>query len=208
MVDSNYAHIHAWQLAFHELDVTVEAWRLHRCIGMDGGQLLAELVPADARDEAKELHGKHYAAAADLLRPLPGAVDLLDAIVGSGLQAVLASSAPPDELAILRRVLRRDDVFAAMTSSGDVDEAKPRPDIVAVALDRAGVTPERAVFVGDTVWDVRAARSAGVTCIGVLSGGIARAELEAEGAETIWENARELLDNLAHSPIGALVTTV
>lgn len=206
LVDSNYAHVHAWQRAFVDLDVNVEAWRIHRSIGMDGSRLLGELAPEGTRDEAKALHDRYYRELAPLLRPLPGARELIDEIAARGLQAVLASSAQPDEMAILRDVLDRDDVFSATTSSGDVDEAKPRPDIVEVAMERAGVESERAVFVGDTVWDVRAAGRAGVRCIGMLSGGVSRGELEAEGADTVWDNPFDLLKHLADSPIGELIS--
>jgi phosphoglycolate phosphatase-like HAD superfamily hydrolase len=111
--------------------------------------------------------------------PLPGARDLLRRVADLGLQVVLASSAPDDELDILRKVLSCDDVIAETTSSRDVDTAKPDPGIVQVAVDRAGVTPEQAVFVGDAVWDAHAAAAAGLPCIGLLSGGISEAELHA-----------------------------
>jgi HAD superfamily hydrolase (TIGR01509 family) len=207
LVDSNYLHVHAWQRAFSELGFAVESWRIHRRIGMDGSVLVDELVPDisdDAADRAKELNSRYYLDLTGLLRPLPGALELLDAVAAMGLQVVLATSAPEDELAVLRKVLDRDDLVSAITSSGDVDTAKPQPDIVEVALKRAGVEPERAVFVGDAAWDVRAAKRAGVVCIGVESGGVDRAVLQAEGAVAVFENPRDLLDHLGDGPIAAL----
>jgi HAD superfamily hydrolase (TIGR01509 family) len=204
LVDSNYLHVHAWQRAFHQLGLQVEGWRIHRGIGMDGSSLSRDLAGDDQADAAKELHSQFYGELVELLQPLPGAQALLDAVADRGLQVVLASSAPDDELDALRKVLRRDDIVSVMTNSGDVESAKPNPDIVEVALDRAGVEVERAVFVGDSVWDVKAAARAGLTCIGVLSGGTSRAELEAEGAKTVWNNPRDLLDRLDDSPIAAL----
>ena len=204
LVDSNYLHVHAWQRAFAQLGRTVESWRIHRLIGMDGAALIAELGQDDVREQAEQLHSQCYGEFVDSLRPLPGARALLDGIAELGLQVVLASSAPEDELARCRKVLDRDGVISTATSSGDVDTAKPEPGIVDVALDRAGVTAAQAVFVGDSVWDVRAAGRAGVKCIGLLSGGVPRALLEAEGAATVWENPQELLDHLHESPIAAL----
>lgn len=123
-----------------------------------------------------------------------------------GLQVVLASSAPDDELDILRKVLSCDDVIAETTSSRDVDTAKPDPGIVQVAVDRAGVTPEQAVFVGDAVWDAHAAAAAGLPCIGLLSGGISEAELQAAGASPIFSDPQDLLDHLDSTRIAALAT--
>ena len=210
LVDTNYLHVHAWQRAFTETGLDVETWRVHRRIGMDGATLLGELIP-DASDDtaarAKELHSRFYREMADLLKPLPGARHLLEVVAATGLQVVLATSAPEDELELLRKVLDREDVYSAITSSEDVGTAKPRPDIVAVALERAGVVPDDAVFVGDTVWDVRAAARAGVPCICVESGGIDRMRLDDEGAVAIFEDPRDLADRLDDSPIGRLVAT-
>jgi phosphoglycolate phosphatase-like HAD superfamily hydrolase len=101
-------------------------------------------------------------------------------------------------------VLDCDDVIAATTSSRDVDTAKPEPGIVQVALGRARVDAEHAMFVGDAVWDAHAARGAGVPCIGVLSGGISREELQAAGASPVFADAQELLDQLSSTRIAEL----
>lgn len=209
LVDSNYLHVHAWQRAFAEVGVDVEAWRIHRGIGMDGSSLLEELTSEDAGSEdtkarAKDLHSRFYRETAHLLKPLPGTRRLLDLVAAAGLQVVLATSAPEDELALLRKVLDQDEIVSAVTSSGDVDTAKPRPDIVEVALQRANVEADRAVFVGDSIWDIRAAASAGVECIGVESGGVDRLRLQDEGAVAVYRNPRDLADQLDDSPIGRL----
>jgi HAD superfamily hydrolase (TIGR01509 family) len=138
------------------------------------------------------------------LSPLPGARALLRRVAELGLQVVLASSAPEDELETLLKVLDCDDVIAETTSSRDVGTAKPEPGIVQVALDRAGVDADHAVFVGDAVWDAQACAAAGVPCIGLLSGGIAGAELQAAGASPIFADPQELLDHLDSTRIAAL----
>jgi HAD superfamily hydrolase (TIGR01509 family) len=205
LVDSNYLHVHAWHRAFDELGMDVESWRIHRRIGMDGSALLDDLVPNlpdDVSDRLKDLHSRYYQESTGLLRPLSGALRLLDVVAVSGLQVVLATSAPEDELKELRRVLDRDDIVSAVTSSEDVEVAKPEPGIVEVALNKAGVEPDRAVFVGDTVWDIRAAARAGVSCICLESGGIDRRLLFAEGAVAVFENPLDLVDHLDDSMIG------
>ena len=207
LVDSNYLHVYAWQRAFAEADVPVEAWRIHRGIGMDGSRLVRELsgnAPSDVADRLKELHTKHYRDAVPLAKPLPGARSLLRRVAELGLQVVLATSAPEDELAMLREVLDCDDIVSAVTTSGDVDTAKPEPDIIAVALDRAGVTAARAVFVGDAVWDVKACVRAGVTCLGVLTGGVSRDELTSAGAAAVFDDARELLQRIGETALMVL----
>lgn len=209
LVDSNYLHVQAWQRAFAELGVDAEMWRVHRSIGMDGTTLVksfSEGESDDVQSKLKDLHSQYYKESASLLQPLPGARELLQRVADLGLQVVLATSAPPDELSLLREVLDCDDVVAAVTSADDVDTAKPKPDIVNVALDKAGVTAERAVFVGDAVWDAEACVRAEVPIIGVLSGGVSRGELENAGAIAVFENAAELLEHLDDTPIGRLGT--
>lgn len=205
LVDSNYLHVHAWHRAFDEVDLNVESWRVHRGIGMDGSTLLDELVPDvadDIRERLSDLHSRFYAETTGLLRPLPGALRLLDAIAASGLQVVLATSAPENELEELRKVLGRDDILSAVTSSEDVETAKPEPGIVQVALERAGVTPDRAVFVGDSVWDLRAAARAEVACICFESGGTDRHRLLDEGAIAVYSDPADLAEQLDGSLIG------
>lgn len=211
LVDSNYLHVYAWVRAFEAEGVPVAAWRIHRCIGMDGTTLVKTLAGDDAGqgqlDQLKDRHSEFYQQSTHLLAPLPGARDLLRRVADLGLQVVLATSAPDDELRTLRDVLDCDDVVSEVTSSADVDTAKPQPDIVEVALARAGVTAAQAVFVGDALWDCEAARRAKLTSVGVLSGGVSRAELSEAGAAAVFEDAAELLARLDTTPIGELAAT-
>ena len=211
LVDSNYLHVAAWIRAFTDIGMPVDGWRIHRLIGMDGSTLLSTLTDdadEDLQARAKELHSQYYKETASLLRPLPGARGLLEAVEKLGIQVVLATSAPDDELAILRDVLDCDHLVSAMTSSEDVDTAKPKPDMINVALERAGVEAAHAVFVGDAVWDVEACKRAGVVTIAVLSGGVSKCELEEAGAHQVFEDAIDLCQHLDDTPIAALANLV
>lgn len=208
LVDSNYLHVHAWARAFREENIDVESWRIHRSIGMDGDSLVAALS-ADANDAVqqrlKDRHSNLYRDVTELIVRLPGARELLHHLAESGVRVVLASSAPEDELSIARTVLDSDDAIAAATSSKDVDTAKPDPGIVQVALDRAGVSAEQAVFVGDAVWDGEAATRIRVPFIGLRCGGIATSELEKAGAQAVFDDPGDLLEHLDTTDIGAQI---
>jgi HAD superfamily hydrolase (TIGR01509 family) len=161
-------------------------------------------VADDVAQRLQSLHSDFYCETTEALALLPGARKLLHAVNELGLQVVLASSAPEDELNILRGVLDCDDIVSAATSSRDVDTAKPEPAIVQAALTRAGVAAEQAVFVGDAVWDVEAASRADVPCIGLRCGGTSQGELESAGAVAVFDDPGHLLDRIDTTPIIAL----
>ncbi|MBA8989584.1 HAD superfamily hydrolase (TIGR01509 family) [Curtobacterium pusillum] len=199
LVDSNYAHVDAWWRACRAAGAPVDAWRVHRAIGMDSGKLLESLLPGaaeDVRATAKEFHTAYYAEQMLRLRLLPGARDLLEAVAAAGHAVVLATSAPEQELERLRELLDAEEWIAAVTSGEDVDEAKPAPGIVQVALDRVGVSADRAVMVGDAMWDVEAAGKVGVPCVAVMTGGIGGDELRGAGAAVVVEDAAAVLADL------------
>ena len=206
LVDSNYLHALCWWEAFTQAGYDVPTSRIHRAIGMGSDQLLDALLPRDrdrtADDAMRAAHGALYATYWARQRPLPKAADLLRACKKHGLRVVLASSADAREFAALRAALDADDAIDDATSSADVERSKPAPDLVRIALDKAGVPSAGAVFVGDTTWDVEACRKAGVPCIGLLSGGISRAELLGAGAAEVYSDPAELLDALPESLIG------
>ena len=209
LVDSNYLHVESWGHAFATLGVAVDAWRIHRCIGMDSDKLLDAMLgdrAAELGSRAKDLHSQYYSDLAPRLRPFAGARQLLSTLAARGVIVVLATSAPEDELAVLRDVLEVDDHVAHMTSSGDVEEAKPEPDLIEVALAKAEVEPEDAILVGDTVYDVMAASRAGVATIGVLSGGVSAAELLGAGAIAVYDDTAALLAALDESALAGLLS--
>ena len=161
--------------------------------------LLDELLGDESEalgDAAKKEHGRLYANMASRLRPIGGGRELITELDKRGVRVVLATSAPDSELQTLLTVLRTDVSVYAVTSSEDVDTAKPDPGIIQVALDKAGVRPEDAVMVGDSVWDMKAAKRAGVRAIGVLSGGFGREELLSAGATEVFDDVSELLATL------------
>jgi HAD superfamily hydrolase (TIGR01509 family) len=207
LVDSNYLHIEAWHHAFAAVGHPVDAWRIHRAIGMDSSKLLATLL-GDAADtvgdEAKAKHTAFYEDLADRLRPIGGARELLSALTERGYTVVLATSAPQRELDVLLEVLDVGPDVDAVTSSEDVGTAKPDPDIVEVALTKADVPTDRAIMIGDAVWDVKAASRAGVATIGVRSGGYSAAELRDAGAIAVYDDVADLLAHLDVSPIASL----
>jgi HAD superfamily hydrolase (TIGR01509 family) len=201
LVDSNYLHIEAWGHAFADAGLAVDAWRLHRCMGMDSAKLLETLVGDAPVDRAKELHTSYYADMRPRLRAFESARELLRELDERGVTVVLATSAPEHELEMLRDVLDLEDAIAVVTSAEDVESAKPDPDIVQVALGKAEAPASEAIMIGDTRWDVEAAARAGVACIGVLSGGISAAELTEAGAIAVYDDVAHLLRELDSSPL-------
>ena len=197
LVDTNYLHAVTWWEAFGQAGYQVPMAQIHRAIGMGSGLMLDKLLPADRDSDAdadiRTTHTALYATYRSRLRPLPGAADLLRAAKRRGLTVVLASSADEAEFTMLRAALDAEDAIDAATFSGDVEASKPAPDLVEVALDKAGVPAGQAVFIGDTVWDVEACQKAGVTCIGLLSGGVSRDELTSAGAAEVYPGPAELL---------------
>ena len=165
LADSSYVHINAWLHAFRAVGRPVDAWRIHRGQGMGSSELLAALLgePSDeVSSQAKQHHSERYRQSSELLRTFDGARDVVAAVAQRGATVVLATSAAPDELELLRSVLDIDDAVAKITAAEDVEAAKPEPDLIHTALQQAGVTADRAVYVGDTVWDVKACGKAGV----------------------------------------------
>jgi HAD superfamily hydrolase (TIGR01509 family) len=206
LVDTTYLHTVAWWEALRQSGRRVPMSVIHRTIGMGSDQLLARFLGEDHDpDEAAAVSAAHHTLYAEYwprLAPLDGAAELLRACADRGWTVVLASSARGDELEAMRCAVGADEAVTAATSSDDVEASKPAPDLVRSALDGAQVTPDRAVFVGDTVWDVAACERAGVPCVGVLSGGITRRELEEAGAAEVYENPADLLAHLDGSLLG------
>ena len=198
LLDSNYHHTIAWSRAFEAAGVTVPLWRIHRHIGMGGDRL----VPAVAGDEVEERSGeeirdrwkKEYDELIDRTRLFEGARDLLAALKDAGVRVALASSSIPEHAEHAFELLDAERLTDTATTADDAEESKPHPELVDEALERVGSS--RACMVGDSVWDVEAAKRAGVPAYGVLAGGYGRAELEAAGAVAVYDDPADLLAQL------------
>jgi len=209
LVDSAYVHTMAWWQAFrqHQYDVPMAA--IHWYVGMGGDRLVDSLLPA-GRDKSADAeimasHAAVFATGWPSLRALDGAKDLLAQCHAGGLAVALASSARKEDLAASRKALAADAFIHAATSANDAKESKPAPDILIAALEAVGATPAGAVFVGDAVWDMKAAGALGMPAIGVTCGGRSAAELFDAGAAEVYTGPRDLLDNLQQSAIGRLL---
>lgn len=205
LVDTNHLHVTTWWEAFRQAGHQVPMHAIHRSVGLGSTDLIAHLL-GDDRDKDQDAalsdaHSTLYAQYFDRLPALEDAGRLLRHLHKGGWTVVLATSASGAELGALRRAIDADDAIAATASADDVEAGKPAPEPVQHALELAGVPAERAVFVGDTVWDMRAGSRAGVRCVGVLCGGIPRADLEQAGAQAVYDGPAHLLASLADSPL-------
>ena len=200
LVDTNYHHAIAWFRAFRQHGIVLPIWRIHRHIGMGGDQLIGALT--DERFEERE--GDSIRAAEKVLymeligevEPMQGARQLLEEIKRRGHSVVLASSAKADEVEHYVELLDARTIADAWTTSADVEQTKPQPDLVNSALQKAQADAKDAVMVGDTPWDVQAATSAKVPTVAVRTGGFGQDELEEAGAAAVFESVAELLERL------------
>ncbi|MEU2157667.1 HAD family hydrolase [Streptomyces sp. NPDC019396] len=207
LTDTNHLHVVAWWEAFRQAGHAVAMRKIHRAIGLSAADLVAHLLgDARDRDEDEALAAAHdtlYGTWFDRLPALDGAQDLLRTLAGRGWRIVLATSAGGGELKALRRAIDADEVIAGVASADDVEAGKPAPEPVHQALELVGVPAAEAVFVGDTVWDMKAASAAGVRAVALLSGGIPRADLEEAGAAAVYDDPAGLLKHLDSSLLAA-----
>lgn len=203
LVDTNYQHAIAWYQAFLRHDVTVPIWRVHRAIGMGGDRLVAEVAGEDVEnslgDEVRAGWKELFEPMIPQVRGFEGARELVAAVAGRGWSAALASSGDPAHVEHYLDLLDLRGLADTWTSAQDVSNTKPEPDLLRVALDRAGGGP--AVLIGDSTWDCVSAERAGIPCVGVLTGGFAEAELTKAGAVAVFEDLIGLRESL-----GDLVT--
>ncbi|MFF8309827.1 HAD family hydrolase [Streptomyces lydicus] len=203
LVDTTYLHAVTWWEAFRQSGHRVPMADIHRAVGMGADHLIGHLLGPDRdRDSDATVSAAHktlYAEYWPRLAPFDGAADLLRACAGRGWTVVLASSASEAELSAMRAALDAEDALTAVTGADDVDSSKPAPDLVEQALAEAGADPGSAVFVGDTVWDMKAGARAGVACVGVLSGGHCRQDLLDAGAREVYDGPGALLARLESS---------
>lgn len=205
LVDANYLHALAWLRAFEANDHRIPTYRIHRTIGMGGDKLVEELLGAQVEekegDALRKAWQKEYDKLSDEAYPLPGASELIRSVHERGFLVAIASSGEKDAVEKAIKSLDVDDYIDAIVSSADVEASKPDADLVHAAIDK--VSADRAVMVGDTVYDVSAAAKAGLGCVSVLTGGFGAAELRDSGAEKVLDDLTDAND----LDWGALVRT-
>ncbi|HEX8940292.1 MAG TPA: HAD family hydrolase [Candidatus Limnocylindrales bacterium] len=202
LVDTVYAHVFAWQRALDELGLPIDGWRIHRRVGMSGGlfarALAREIGRPISRDEARLVQRRHGEIFRELLpsrRPLPGAVALLAHLREAGIPWGIATSGRRPEIDASLQALGVG-ADAVVVERGDVVRAKPEPDLFLACQERLGVRVAECYVVGDAVWDLLAARRAGMLSVGLLSGGYGADELLQAGAFRVYRDAAELDESL------------
>src|SRR5690242_4919778 len=206
LVDSNYQHALAWYRALRSLGEIYPVWRLHRLIGMGGDQLVTAIGGEELEqrlgDEARTRQTEEVDKLLGEMSVLPGARELLLAVKERGHPLVLASSGKEHHVEAFLDLLDARDIADAWTSSADVESSKPAPDLLHTALKKLGA-PEDAdsVMVGDSVWDVEAAKNAGMPALVVRSGGFGDDELREAGAVAIFDTPADLTAALDHTPL-------
>jgi HAD superfamily hydrolase (TIGR01549 family) len=199
LVDSVYQHVLAWHQALQMMGIELAVWRIHRKIGMSGGlfanALLREIgrpVTGAEAERLRQLHAEAYATRVDETRPLPGARELLSELTRLGTRWAIATSGHLESAGPTLAALEVPPEVPIVTRD-DVAHAKPDPDLFLTAADRLGVSILDSVVVGDSVWDLLAARRARALGVGLLSGGYGQDELERAGAYRVYEDPGDLL---------------
>jgi HAD superfamily hydrolase (TIGR01509 family) len=209
LVDTVYAHVFSWQRAFAELGWPIDGWKIHRRMGMSGGLFARAAAREIGRpldegelETVQRRHGELFRELEPTRRPLPGAVELLARLREGGIVHGIATSGRRPEIDASLEALGVP-ADTVIVERGDVSRAKPEPDLFLTCAERLGVQPVDCYVVGDAVWDLLAARRAGMLSVGLLSGGYGEDELVNAGAFRVYRDAAELdasLDELGVLP--------
>jgi len=203
LVDSVYQHVLAWSEALASEDIERSIWRIHRKIGMSGGLLTNMLLretglalDPERIERLQRIHADAYRRRAAAIRPLPGARALLATLTDAAIPWAIATSGRMETAGPALDALGIDLAKVPVVTRDQVTHAKPDPDLFLAAAERLGVAIEAAIVVGDSVWDILAARRARALGVGVLSGGYGEEELERAGAYRVYEDPADLLRHL------------
>lgn len=202
LVDSVYQHVLAWREALEKAGIELSVWRIHRRIGMSGGlfvnALLRETGHKVSPEEAarvQRLHAEAYGRLVAQVRPLPGARELLAYLSQVGVPWAIATSGRLENTRPALEILGVGPEIHVITRD-QVRHAKPDPDLFLAAANRLGVPISSSIVVGDSVWDLLAARRARALGVGLLSGGYGQDELERAGAYRVYQDPADLLRHL------------
>jgi len=202
LVDSVYQHVLAWREALERVGIQLAVWRIHRRIGMSGGLLVnallretAHAVSAEQAEELPRFHAEAYARYVAQVRPLPGASDLLSTLTREKVPWAIATSGQRESAGKALKLLGIDPGVPVITRD-EVERAKPDPDLFLAAAQRLGVDITTSIVIGDSVWDLLAARRARALGVGLLSGGYGAEELEQAGAYRVYQDPLDLLRHL------------
>jgi HAD superfamily hydrolase (TIGR01549 family) len=202
LVDTVYAHVFAWQRALAEAGLPIDGWRIHRRIGMSGGlftrAVARELARPLTATEVEAIQARHGRLFRELLperRPLPQAVELLAELRTAGVPFGIATSGRRPEIDASLEALGVGSE-TVVVERGDVERAKPEPDLFLACAAQLAVSPDECYVVGDAVWDLLAARRARMLSIGLLSGGYGEDELARAGAFRVYRDTSELRESL------------
>ncbi len=207
LTDTNYLHTLAWRRAFLDNGHDVATWRIHRLIGASGTKLMEDCI-GEADDAVKSAWESHFDQLVPEVQAFPGARDLVHEVQARGGRAVLATSSPED---LVEHHLRALGLGASdldgITTDGDVEQAKPDPEVFRTAMASVDGDPSRTIVVGDTGWDLEAAAAAGLSAIAVRSGGWGRDELVQAGALEVHDDVGALCRDLDTTALGDLLRT-
>jgi HAD superfamily hydrolase (TIGR01509 family) len=206
LVESNWLHAEAWQMAFAEIGIELEREDVRRQIGKGGDQLIPVYVSWWKRRQVEEplkqfrklIFQQDYLPRVEAL---PGARDLLVRVKEAGIRVALASSADKDEMQIYKKIVGMEELVEKETSANDADRSKPHPDIFTAALKRLKLPAKKCMALGDTPYDAEAAGLAGLRTIGVTTGGWSREELMEAGCVEAYESVAELLERFQESAL-------
>jgi HAD superfamily hydrolase (TIGR01509 family) len=211
LVDSVYQHVLAWREALARCGIDLAVWRIHRRIGMSGGLLVNALlretgrgVTAEQAEQLPRFHAEAYARYAAQVRPLPGASELLSTLKREKIPCAIATSGDLKNARSALDALCVDPEIPVITRD-DVERAKPDPDLFRAAAQRVDVAISDSVVIGDSVWDLLAARRAHALGVGLLSGGYGAEELERAGAYRVYQDPLDLLQHL--DEVGVRIAT-
>jgi HAD superfamily hydrolase (TIGR01509 family) len=203
LIDSVYQHVLAWREALEKTGIQLSVWRIHRRVGMSGGLFVNALLRETGHQLTKQetvdlqrLHADAYARLVAQVRPLPGARELLDYLSKERVRWAVATSGRMESAAPALKILGVDPNKVTVITRDQVRYAKPDPDLFLAAAKKLGVAMSASVVVGDSVWDLLAARRANALSVGLLSGGYGREELEKAGAYRVYKDPDDMLRHL------------